>query len=451
MSRDADAPRVTRREALSLSGTAALAGLAGCGGRLRDRLPGGGPETIDAAALTEVTRGDAPSVPETIPVDVEEAFIDEQRTTAQSTLDSVPVPFDAEEIPNGVIRERLNDEYDHALRSIRDVSGAPTPYERLGHATHARSSAREVQAGWDAIESDLTLGDIRQTASAVGDDVDAFESQWSYVGEDPVRAAIVHAELERTLHGARDWLSIRDDDLDRTGGQSLELADIAADVERGRTTVAIGSHLLDRFRASLDSPADRRERLETAHATLRDRVETQAEPLPSDHVDDPTSLVERDIEPTAGVRALAELASDARPVLGDARADDGERRLASRIVAATRALTYGRAFEHLRDRIEGGDDVAVGSADDVAELRTDTVAAVEAARDSDRAPLLVDALLPRFAREVRWTDDRFDRGSGSIRVDLVSHDAAAYVAVAELCRALPPVGAEVTGVLRGSA
>lgn len=451
VSRDADGPGLTRREALSVSGAAALAGLAGCGGRLSGRFTGGGPATIDAAALTDATRGDVPSVPETIPVDVESAFVDDQVAVAQSHLDSVPAPFDAEEIPNGVIRERLNDDYDHALRSMRDVSGAPTPYERLEHATDARTSARGVQAGWRAIESALTAGDLRESISAVDDDVDAFESRRSYVGADPVRATVVHAELERRVRGARNWSAVRNDDLDRANGRALELADIAVDVERARADVAVGSYLLDRFRASLDSPVDRRDLLATAHAELRDRVGTRAEPLPAERVDDPSSLVDRDIETTTGVLALASLSSDARPVIGDARAEDPERRLASRIVAATRALTYLRAFGTLRDRIEGGDDVAIESAADVAELRDDAVAAAEAARDSDRGALLVDALLPRFAREISWTDDRFDRGSGSVRVDLASRSAADYVAVAELCRALPPVSAEVTGVLRGSA
>ena len=450
MSRDADGVGVTRREALSLSGAAALAGLAGCGGRLSERLPGGGPDTIDAAALAEATRGETPTIPETLPVDIEQSFVDEQRDVSQAKLDATPAPFDEDEIPNGVIRERLNDAYDHALQSIRDVSGAPTAYERLGHGTRARTAAHEVATAWGAIESTLAPDDLRASISAVRDDVDTLEARWSPVGEDPVRAAVVHWEIERGLRGARRWLSIPDGQLRAAAGQSLELADIAVDIERARTDTAVGSYLFDRFRGSLDEPIDLTDRLTAAREDLRSRIDRRAEPLPSERVEDPTSLVDRDIGTTTGVRALAELASDARRRTEDVAADDGDPRLVSDVLSATSTLAHLRAFASLRDRIEGGDDVAVASAEDVGALRSEAIEAIGAAQDVDRGELLTDALLPGFAGNIGWIDDRFDRGSGSVRVESVSFDAMRYVAVASLCRALPETASGAAAVLRGS-
>ncbi len=450
VSRDADGSVRTRREVLSLSGVAALAGLAGCGGRIRDRLPGGGPATIDAAALSEATRGETPTIPETLPVDIEQSFVAGQRDVARAKLDATPAPFDEETVPNGVIRERLNDAYDHALKSIRDASGAPTASERLDHTTHARTAAHEVVAAWDAIESNLTADDLRASIPAVRDDVDAFEARWAPVGDDPVRAAVVHREIERGLRGARRWLSIPDGQLRAAAGQSLELADIAVDIERARADTAVGSYLFDRFRGRLDEPTDRTDRLAAARGDLRSRIDRRAEPLPPDRVDDPTSLVDRDVGTTTGVRALAELASDARRRIDDVAADDGDPRLASDVLSATATLTHLRAFTSLRDRIEGGDDAAVASAEDVGALRSEAIGAIETARDGDRAGLLTDALLPGFAGNIEWIDDRFDRGSGSVRVESVSFDAMRYVTVASLCRALPETAAEATGALRSS-
>jgi len=448
VSRDADGVGVTRREALSLSGAAALAGLAGCGSRLSERLPGGESDTIDAAALAEATRGETPTIPETLPVDIEQSFVDEQRDVSQAKLDATPAPFDEDEIPNGVIRERLNDAYDHALQSIRDVSGAPTAYERLGHGTRARTAAHEVATAWGAIESTLAADDLRASISAVRDDVDALGARWSPVGEDPVRAAVVHWEIERGLRGARRWLSIPDGQLRAAAGQSLELADIAVDIERARTDTAVGSYLFDRFRGSLNEPIDLTDRLTAAREDLRSRIDRRAEPLPPERVEDPTSLVDRDIGTTTGVRALAELASDARRRTKDVADDDGDPRLVSDVLSATSTLAHLRAFASLRDRIEGGDDVAVASAEDVGALRSEAVEAIGAAQDVDRGELLTDALLPGFAGNIGWIDDRFDRGSGSVRVESVSFDAMRYVAVASLCRALPETAAEATGVLR---
>lgn len=449
MSRDATDTRLTRREAVSLSGVAALTGLAGCGGRLSDRLPGGGPATIDAAALAEATRGETPTVPETLPVDIEASFVETQRDLARSKLDGTPAPFDAETIPNGVIRERLNDEYDGALRSIRDASGAPTAYERLGYATRARTGAHEVAAAWDAIGSDLTAADLRGSLPTVRDAVDALGARRSYVGGDPVRAAVVHGEIDRSLRGARNWTSVPDREIAAAAGRSLDLADLAADLERARTDVAVGSYLLDRFRGGIEDPTDLRDRFKTAQGILRGRAETRADPLPPERVEDPTSLVDRDIEATTGVRALAELAGDARRRIEDAPDDSGST-LATDTMRATGTLLRVRAYRRLRDRIEAGDDIAVASAEDVGALRSAAVDAVAAARDTDRANPVIGSLLPGLATDVGFIDGRFDRGSGSVRVESVSFHAMRYVAVAELCRALPETAAEAAAVLRGS-
>jgi hypothetical protein len=448
VSRDADDSGLTRRETLSLSGTAVLAGLAGCGGRLPERLPGGSPATIDAAALSEATRGETPTVPETLPVDIEAAFVEGQRDTARSKLDATPAPFDEGTIPNGVIRERLNDEYDHALRSIRDASGALTAYERLDHATHARTSAHEVAAAWDAIESRLTAAALRESIPGVRDAVDAFARRRSYVGSDPVRAAVVHAELDREIRAARNWLSNPDRELESVAGQSLALAEVAADIERARAGLAVGSYLFDRHRQRLDGSGDLRDRLAAAHGTFRERIERRSDSMPPEQVDDPTTLVDRDVDATAGVHALAELGSDVQFRLEDARTDEDAPSLADDVMDAIGTLLRIRAVRRLRERIEGGDDVAIASATDVETLRSDAIAAVEAAQDADGGELVVEAILPEFGRQIGWIDDRFDRGSGSVRVESVSFDAMRYVTVAAVCRALPETAAEVTTVLR---
>jgi hypothetical protein len=450
VSRDADGSGISRREALSLSGAAALAGLAGCVGRLSERLPGGGTETIDAATLTEATRGETPTVPETLPVDIEQSFVVDQRELARSKLDATPAPFDEAAIPNGVIRERLNGEYDNALQSIRDVSGAPTAYERLGHATYARTSAHEVHAGWDAIESDLTAEDLRESVPSVRDGVDAFARRRFYVGSDPVRAAVVHAELDVTIRGARNWVSVPDREIEAASGQSLELADIAVDLERARTEVAVGSYLFDRYRTGLDDPADLRDRLSTARETLRERIERQSDSLPPERVEDPTSLVDRDVEATAGVHALAELGSEARWRIEDDRTDGRGPSLAADTMHAVGTILRIQAYRQLRDRIEDGDDVAVASAEDVRALRSDAITAIETAHDAGRGEQVIDSILPGLSRRIEWIDSRFDRGSGGVPVDSASRDAMRYVVVAALCRALPETATEATAVLRES-
>lgn len=436
--------RIGRRELLALTGAIGLTSLSGC----LDQLPGTGPETIDGDALAEITTDDAPELSETLPVDIEASFVAEQRTVAEMKLDSVPGPFDETQIPNGVIRERMNREYEYAREAIRSSSEAGTAYERLDRATQARASAHEVQAAWEAIEEEATVDDLRESRSDVDADVDAFTSRWEYVGDDPVRAAIIHAAIEREIRGAQNWLSSRERELEYAAEQPLHFADVAADIERARTAVAVASYVFDQFRADLTQESTLRERFAAARDTFNERIRSRAEALP-DEAEDPTSLIDRDVERTAGVLALEDLLRNARWRSENGVGKRDSPSLASASLAAAETLVYFRAFEALRTRIEEGDDVAVDDVEDVSDLRADAVDAINAARDADRNRLVVDATLPRFARELRWIDDRISQFEGDTRVDFVAGEAAQYVLITETCRAVPGVSADVAATLRG--
>ncbi len=429
---------------LALSGALGLASLAGC----LDQLPGSEPETIDGDALADLADDETPEVSETLPVDIEASFVADQREVTETKLDSVPAPFDQAQIPNGVIRERMNGEYETAREAIRTSSDGGTAYERLGRATRARASAHEVQVGWHAIQGEATVEDLRESQSAVEDDVDALSSRWDYVGDDPVRAAIVHTEIEREIRGARNWLSFHEGELEYAATQPLDFADVAVDVERARIAVAVASYAFDQFRESLPRETNLRERFAAARDAFDERIRARGESLP-DETEDPTSLVDRDVGRTAGVMALSDILRDARWRSEDRLGDQDSPSVASAALDAAETLVYVRAFGALRERIEGGDTIAVENAEDVAEIRTDAVDAVSAARDADRNRLVVDAVLPRFARELRWIDDRFSRYDGDTRVESAEREAAEYVVITETCRALPAVSADVAAVLRG--
>ena len=437
--------RVGRREVLSASGVAALAALAGCG----SVLPDDSPSMVPRDDLVAATEGEGPTVPETLPVDIEASFVAAYRDAARSKLDGTPAPFDEREIPNGVIRERLNDEHDGALGSLRDAADAASAYERLGHATRARTGAHEVGAAWAAIDGDLTVVDLRQSVPEVEREVDALASEHAYVGDDPVRAAVVHDEIEDRIGGARRWLSAPDRRIAGAGETSLDLADVAADIERARVDVALGTYLFDRFRASLDAAADQRKRLTGARTALEARVDDRAGSVPEEGIDDPTTLVDRDVGTTTGMRALERLGREARSRVDQLRRDDNPR-LASAVVESVPTLTYLGAFERLRGRIEDGDDIAVDSAADVSDLRSEAVTAVVAAGDVARGQGLVDVVRPRIARELELADGRFGNGPDDVRVDSVARDAAGYVRIAEACRALPAAAETVVEVLHGS-
>lgn len=433
-----------RRRFLALT---AVSTLAGCNGR----LPGTGPKTIDGDRLRRMATQDAPSAPETLPVAIEASFVTAQADVARQLLAEVPAPFDSEDIPNGAIRQRLNQLSEDARERVRGVADAQSSFERLEHAGRARASAREVWAAWQAIDADLTVAAVREDAPAIRDEREAFVSRWSYVGTDPVRAVRVHAELERVVRGDRTWTTGDKPEHLREDGP-FDVARVAEDLERTRAAIAATTYIFDRFRESLDGASDLQPRLTDARQQLGNRVQQQATSLPDVDRDAlPAALVDRDVGETAGVWALHRLFEEATGETRDVTdaSEDGPR-LATDILEATRALVFVRAFDHLRKRIEEGDDVAIASAADVVALREAAVAAVEAAREADDAPEMLREVLPRFARHIRFADGEFKHTSGSVSVSSIKRDAAEYVVAAETCQVLPDVAAYVWTILSGS-
>ncbi|RLM53545.1 hypothetical protein DVK02_13820 [Halobellus sp. Atlit-31R] len=301
----------------------------------------------------------------------------------------------------------------------------------------------------DVTAGELTLSELTAEAPAITSAVEDVLARWSYVGDDPVRAVVVHGEVEAKIQSARTWLASGRKDR-RTAGTVLDVADLAEDYERARTSVAVASYVFDRFRASLDATGEQRSHLETARAELRERIRGQMGSLPAEDVDNPAALVDRDVGETTGVRALASIGSEARHRANDALEADEGPHLASDVLGAADALVYARAFTTLRKRVEGGDDVAVESVEDVGKLRDDAIEAVEYARAADRGELLVRAMLPWYATEVRWTDDRLERESGSVSVQSVAFGAIDYVVAASTCRAVRPVSVDVATTIRDS-
>ncbi|MFB6250580.1 MAG: hypothetical protein ABEI27_02650 [Halobellus sp.] len=445
MTRPDRRPGVTRRQLLALSGAGTLAGVAGCSGI----FPGQSEPTVDADALSQIVAGEAPRVSETLPVDIEASFVAEQRSIAKSDLDRVPAPFDREAIPNGVIRGRLNDMHESATESLARIDEAEVPYERLERANRAQVSAHEVRSAWRAIDDDLTLAALRESVPSIEGRIDSTVQRWSHVGDDPVRAVVVHEEFESKIRAARNWVSSRNSP-ERSGGTALDVADLAEDLERARTSATVAAYVFDRFRGRLDATTDQRPRFEAAREELRSRIRDRQDALPSQDIDDPTSLVDRDVGETAGVRALVRLGSEATYRAEEAIAAADGPYLANEVVEAADALVHVRAFEALRERIASGDDLAVESVDDISAFRSDAISAVESAQNADPGRLLVRELLPRFANRIRQTDERFARESGTTTLSSVAYDAQEYVIGAVTCRVVPRVSADAAGALRKS-
>jgi hypothetical protein len=428
---------MTRRGALA----ALLTGVAGCGGRAR---LGDDDPTADAAALRRAASGPVPSVPDRIPVGVGDDHLAASERRARTLLDAVPDPLDADAIPNGAIRERVQGAVEGAGANLADAASAGSPVARLTALAAARADARFAAAAWGAVDAGLTQEDAAAGAADVRAARRRLRERWRYVGDDPVAAAVVHAAVERRLNraGAVDSPRARR----YREGNPLGVGEVAEGVERGRVAVADAGHLYDRLLATTEGSTDRRPRLVSARRRLREAFETARADVDTGDPEGPWTADGADV-PTVAERALENLF---RPM--DPRHDDGwqEDDPALAVVQAHGAFVALGAFRSLRARVRDGDVAAVRSADDVATHRT---AAVEAIRATDRAPgvaALTRGPLADLARRVGNADAGLQDGEGLVPVGALVHDVASYLRVAAEARALPAASERVAAALRSA-
>lgn len=446
--------RATRRGFLALAGCAAASGCNALPDALGEDDDGDDPVTVDGDALREAVSGEVPTAPETVPVEIERAYLDETESRARDLLSSVPAPLGREDVPNGAMRAELSDDYEDATDALNAATDAETRFERMASLRSARQHARSVAAAWAAIDEGLTREAVREDAAPVRDALDDFRGRWRYVGEDPVRAVVVHATLESLVESAaRRARRVADPSASRrpyeTRETPISVGGVAADLERARAALDDAVHLYDRFTASLDDPRRLGSAFEAAGESLAETVEERRDDLPDGDRHEPSSLVDRDVGDTPVGSALGELYGyvDRAYRLEDARSSG---RRASAVLAAHEVLVRVRAFESLRRRIEDGEDVSVESVDDVRRLREDAVEAVEAALESPDHPELTRRVVGDFAGTFDFVADRISDRAGreEVQIGWFERELGRYVAAAESAPATPPTSAEVVAELR---
>ena len=432
---------VTRRGFVALAGSATLAGCNAFGGDSGDDGP-----TIDPEAYADALSTDPPSVAETLPVDVEQSHLDASAERARQSLSSVPAPFDASEIPNGAIRADLSRRYEGATEELETAPDAGSAVETMARLRDARASARNVAGAWAAIDEGLTADDVLATAPGVRDDVDGFRRRWRYVGDDPVRAVLVHAEIEGFVAFAvRRTRSAVERSSHESGGP-LTVGELAGHVEGARAALDDAEYLFERFAESLDDSRRIRDGLESAVEQLAGTLDDRRESLPEGDPDDASSFVDRDVEGTPVASALTGLtrAFEYADGLDDERATG---QLASAVRSVHETLIRIRAFELLRERVANDDHVTVESADDVRTIRERAFEAVESSVESDP---LTRRFLSEIGSDFAYTEDRLAgyADDDEISAAWLDRDLGRYVLIAALARATPGVSEGVADVVR---
>lgn len=437
----ADPPRTTRRGLLALAGATTVAG---CGG-----FPfGSSPPTLDAVRLTEITAGEVPAIPRTVPVAIVDDHVAGHADRVRDLLGRAPLPFAPDEIPNGAMREELNGVATAARTAVDDARDAPSPLEAIATLREARAKARTVATAWAYADAGLRRPAVEEDAATLDDAVEAFRDRRAYVGDDPVRALLVHEAIESLVRDAETAAADGSEEhVTRVPDNLVTISERAGEIERGRAALADAAHLRDRFRADLSTARDLAGAFEAALADLRERLRAGTAAL--DRNDPVSTYVTADVAGSSVGHALRSLHGHL------ASADSNVSRRLDRVGVATalravhRDLAQLRAFQRLRERVEGGESFAVESATDVAALRDDAVTAIGSAlRESDH-PHLSRTVLHDATRFVEHTDGEVGgyEDREEVPVEFVRRDLGDYVYVAAVARATPGASDAVAAAL----
>ena len=410
---------LNRRRFLHGLGAVALVSTSGC-----STLSGveDSPPTIPAESLKAIVEDRPPRIPEIFPVDIEASYLDSFGAGIDAALAGVPSPFTSSEIPNGAIRQDLNNRRDRLNTLLETAAEAASSYEALRLYYRARGEAAAVLAGWSVIAEGVTREEVVDRTAEIDAARASFIDRWDYLGADPTRTTVVHSALEERVHTAHHIADVDESDLDREPENPITIADLAGELERGLAAIEEAAYLYDRHRASLTDPTDLHDDLEQAATSLVGTIETRQAGLPTVDPSNPSALVDRDIEDTPAAEVLEglywELDSASYP-----REELQEGRPAHAIRVAKTTLARLTAFASVREDIEAGASYAVESARDVRSIRSAAIAALSDAQGELDIGMLANDDLARLADRLDDVDRRISRDDGAVRAAFLGFEA----------------------------
>ncbi|NHX37759.1 hypothetical protein G9C84_15120 [Halolamina sp. R1-12] len=384
--------------------------------------------------LPDVDRREEPVVPESVPVEIAPEYFDASRNRVTTLLADLPTPLGPGDIPNGYVREQLVDAAADATDRLSEAQGAPTALVALTALRQARADARYAAAGWAVVEEDRSAETLEAEHRQVVSDAQSVRDDHEYVGDDPVRAALVHRRIEDLLERA-----IATDDPRREGNRLLAVAEWGETVESALACLGDARHLDEQFTASLPADAG------TVEETLRGAAEALFADVQSRNSNVPP-------EPTGEEWGVQELVIDElrqRFIYGAGRVADANGP-ASAVVDANRQLTRVEALDRLRGRIDDGDLSRPQSAEAVREIRSNAYDALRTALADSAAPDLTRTAITNAGWRVAHADRDLSRYDGEFPVSRLDRTIAEYVVATAVGQAAPGVSEETAETLESA-
>lgn len=439
----------TRRAVLAACG-AGLPALTGCSSLDTDRTT----PSYDLARFQTLAQRDVPRPPATFPVSVPDAMVASHRDRARALVERVPEQLD---IPNGDVRERLREDRTAVLHRLDatgdDATGrSQRPLERLATARNLREDAAAVAAAYRAATNDITQGAVADRREQLRSASVAFEHDWTYRGDDPTTAVVVHRTLEELLLEARPAITPDRAFPDDPTTDVFRVGDLVRHIERGDAALSDAETLRTRYREALSESRPYRTTISVAAERLRRTTERYREELHFSIDPDSEELpFDRSIEGTP----LEWLYF--RAVDGIFRADAQEARHrgdpATVVIATAIELTVLRALDAVVADIENNRVTVPETVDGIAAARQEAIDSLEDAWATSPTALATE-VAHWSQRLVYDVPDRLSGPAYETDETPDMRDAyqvwAIYVTAAEVAAAVPRTVADVEAALRSA-
>ena len=427
----------TRRDVLAAVGVALGGGLAGCN-RLRE-----GDDTrprFDPSEMEAILTADPPEVERPAPVQPPGSAIDAGLERVDELLGAVPSSISVEQVPNGVVREEIEDRRERGEAERVAVETAPDRFRGTLQLRDARGASREAAVTYAAVGEDLAAdveSERGRLRMRVGEELAGVE----YVGDDVFRTLLLAARQEELLLGTQRRLrrGLRPAEPD-----VLEVGDLAGDVEYTDATIDAVHALAERHAETVGAGSDFRIAFETAlersTMTLDLADVPSTDTTPEDLVGAAADRMSVEHVVAHALRAVNRHSESIGPLF---EAD----RLAAGLDEAYLLERDLRAFEAVLQRVDDGEFPELEAAEQV---RAEREAAIEAADQvvgsiPDRSPGA--DVLARTVDQFGWIEQRIDYRLEQDRSSTLSMEYAQYAHLRARLEALPEAIDAVRGRL----
>lgn len=439
--------RRSRRAVLAACG-AGLTVFAGC-----STLNIGGDDPVfEPTQLKNLGDQEIPAPPAVFPVSIPDAMIRRHRDRARALVERVPTDPD---IPNEAVVKQLRHDRETVLDRLGDVPDDPADdqLDRLQHARYLRAEAAAVEAAYRAATNTISQEAVADRRAAVRSELFTFERDWTYRGDHPAAAVVVHHALEDLRRDVRQAITPERAFPADPPRAVFRAGEVVQDIEAGRAALTDAEQLRTRYLGELTTHRAYRIAISVVGGQLQ-RFRRQRRPDLHAYINPRGGALpfERSIEDTPLERLYREAAASVTRYGENARDARLRGEPATVVMATGKELVAVRTLDAVVTAIRNGSTNEPATVDEIAAVQREAVDALEVAWAASPRVIAVELTQPAYYRLRRGMRDLSGREFYDDEMPDATDAHRAFVnftLAAQNATAIPPTVAVLQRTLSG--